>query len=105
MSMSIQYVVILFTILQPIRLISMQKYPINRSRHAAFLLHGHLVFVTKYRKKRLSKLHFTAFNQYASECRDFGASLKESHSESEHAHMLNGNSERCPVGPAQSSTD
>ncbi|HGC1427028.1 TPA: IS200/IS605 family transposase, partial [Escherichia coli] len=25
----------------------MQKYKINRSRHAAFLLHVHLVFVTK----------------------------------------------------------
>ncbi|MBO0260416.1 IS200/IS605 family transposase, partial [Escherichia coli] len=27
----------------------MQKYKINRSGHAAFLLHVHLVFVTKYR--------------------------------------------------------
>ncbi|CAK8741764.1 hypothetical protein SODG_005082 [Sodalis praecaptivus] len=31
----------------------MQRYKINRARHAAFLLHVHLVFVTKYRLKVL----------------------------------------------------
>ncbi|HCQ3123121.1 TPA: transposase, partial [Escherichia coli] len=52
----------------------MQKYKINRSRHAAFLLHVHLVFVTKYRRKILGELHCAAFHQYAAEvCRDFGA--------------------------------
>ncbi len=59
----------------------MQKYNINRSRHAAFLLHVHLVFVTKYRRKILGERHHAAFHQYAGEiCRDFGAELKESFS-------------------------
>ncbi|HGJ5883697.1 IS200/IS605 family transposase [Arsenophonus sp.] len=67
----------------------MQKYKINRSRHAAFILHVHLVFVTKYRRKILSELHYEAFHQYAGEiCRDFGAELKESNGESDHVHLL-----------------
>ncbi|MGT5281228.1 transposase, partial [Escherichia coli] len=56
----------------------MQKYKINRSRHAAFLLHVHLVFVTKYRRKILGELHCAAFHQYAAEvCRDFGAEPRQ----------------------------
>ncbi|EPY8949257.1 transposase, partial [Salmonella enterica subsp. enterica serovar Corvallis] len=48
----------------------MQKHKINRSRHAAFLLHVHLVFVTKYRRKILGESHYAAFHQYAAEvCR------------------------------------
>ncbi|EOZ1116162.1 IS200/IS605 family transposase, partial [Escherichia coli] len=67
----------------------MQKYNINRSRHAAFLLHVHLVFVTKYRRKILGELHCAAFHQYAAEvCRDFGAELKESNGDVDHVHML-----------------
>lgn len=67
----------------------MQKYKINRSRHAAFLLHVHLVFVTKYRRKILGELHCAAFHQYAAEvCRDFGAELKESNGDVDHVHML-----------------
>lgn len=67
----------------------MQEYKINRSRHAAFLLHVHLVFVTKYRRKILGDLHYIAFHQYAGQvCRDFGAELKESNGESDHVHML-----------------
>ncbi|STR85627.1 IS200/IS605 family transposase [Klebsiella pneumoniae] len=67
----------------------MQEYKINCSRHAAFLLHVHLVFVTKYRRKILGDLHYIAFHQYAGQvCRDFGAELKESNGESDHVHML-----------------
>ncbi|WP_426575379.1 IS200/IS605 family transposase (plasmid) [Xenorhabdus stockiae] len=67
----------------------MQQYEINRSRHAAFLLYVHLVFVTKYRRKIFGELHYVAFHQYASEvCRDFGATLKESNGGSDHVHLL-----------------
>ena len=56
----------------------MLAHKIKKFRHATYLLHVHLVFVTKYRKKILGDLHLTAFNQYASEiCGDFGAELKE----------------------------
>ncbi|EFN3698787.1 IS200/IS605 family transposase, partial [Escherichia coli] len=47
----------MLTILLLLRPTSMQKYKINRSRHAAFLLHVHLVFVIKYRRKILGELH------------------------------------------------
>lgn len=50
-----------------LRSTSMQKHKINRSRHAAFLLHVHLVFVTKYRRKILGESHYAAFHQYAAE--------------------------------------
>lgn len=67
----------------------MQKCKINRSRHAAFILPVHLVFVTKYRRKILSELHYAAFHQYAGRvCHDFGAELKESNGESDHVHLL-----------------
>jgi putative transposase len=67
----------------------MQAFDINKSRHAAYLLHVHLVFVTKYRRKVFGDLHLTAFNQYANEvCKDFGAELKECDGEADHVHML-----------------
>ncbi len=67
----------------------MQAFDINKSRHAAYLLHVHLVFVTKYRRKVFGDLHLTAFNQYATEvCKDFGAELKECDGEADHVHML-----------------
>ncbi|NHB97831.1 IS200/IS605 family transposase [Photorhabdus stackebrandtii] len=73
----------MFSILLCLRLTSMQKYKMNRSRHAAFLLHVHLVFVTKYRRKILGERH------YAGEiCCDFDAELKESHGDLDHVHML-----------------
>lgn len=72
-----------------LRSTSMQKHNINRSRHAAFLLHVHLVFVTKYRRKILGESHYAAFHQYAAEvCHDFGAELKESNGDVDHVHML-----------------
>ncbi len=67
----------------------MQKYQINRSRHAAFLLPVHFVFVTRYRKKILSERHSPPLISMQVEvCHDFGASLKESHGESDHVYML-----------------
>ncbi|MDX7862395.1 IS200/IS605-like element ISAs26 family transposase, partial [Aeromonas caviae] len=55
----------------------MQFTKINKSRHAAYVLHVHLVFITKYRKPILGDLHHASFGQCAAEvCRDFGAELK-----------------------------
>lgn len=64
-------------------------YEIHRSRHAAYLLHVHIVFVTKYRRKVFGELHLKNLAQYVAEiCKDFGAELKECDGEADHAHML-----------------
>jgi putative transposase len=61
----------------------------KRNRHSAYLLHVHIVFVTKYRRKVFGKLHLEKINQYASEvCGDFGAELKACGGEADHVHML-----------------
>jgi len=65
------------------------KNEFKRSRHAAFLLHVHIVFVTKYRRKIFGELHINSMHQYVSEiCADFGAELKECDGEEDHLHML-----------------
>ena len=64
-------------------------HKINKARHSAYLLHVHIVFVTKYRRKILGELHHEAFQQIAGEvCADFEAELRECHGESDHVHLL-----------------
>ena len=55
----------------------MQFTKINKSRHAAYVLHVHLVFITKYRKPILGiciTLHSVSVRQRFAEV--FGAELK-----------------------------
>lgn len=62
---------------------------IKRSRHSAYLLHVHIVIVTKYRRKIFGELHLARVNECAAEiCGDFGAELKECDGEADHVHML-----------------
>ena len=62
----------------------MLAHKIKKSRHADLLLHVHLVFVTKYRRKILGRAHTEALIRYASEvCRDFGAELNKCDREAE----------------------
>ncbi|EIU9113094.1 TPA: IS200/IS605 family transposase [Salmonella enterica subsp. enterica serovar Paratyphi B] len=62
---------------------------INRSRYSAYLLHVHIVFVTKYRRKVFGERHLEKIRQYVSEiCTDFGAVLQECDGEADHVHML-----------------
>lgn len=64
-------------------------HEINRNRHSAYLLHVHIVFVTKYRRKVFGELHLANMSQHAAEvCRDFGAELQECDGEADHVHML-----------------
>ncbi|GAA3904825.1 IS200/IS605-like element ISSen6 family transposase [Halomonas cibimaris] len=64
-------------------------YKINKARHSAYLLHVHIVFVTKYRRKVLGDLHHAAFRKIAGEvCADFEAELRECNGESDHVHLL-----------------
>lgn len=62
---------------------------IYKNRYAAFNLHVHLVFITKYRRKILGEVHHTYFSECAAEiCRSFDAELKECNGEADHVHML-----------------
>lgn len=64
-------------------------YKINKARHSAYLLHAHIVFVTKYRRPVLGELHLSAFKDAASEvCTEFEADLKECDGEADHVHLL-----------------
>ncbi len=62
---------------------------IYKNRHAAFNLHVHLVFITKYRKNVLGVLHHDYFSECVTEvCRSFDAELKECNGGADHIHML-----------------
>ena len=65
------------------------KLRVNKSRHAAHLLHVHIVFVTKYRKKVFSDLHLSAFKEAAIKvCEDLECKLIEADGEADHVHMM-----------------
>jgi putative transposase len=62
---------------------------IRHGRHCVFLMHVHLVFVTKYRrevftKEILNDLHVL----FAQTCLDFEAELVEFDGEDDHVHLL-----------------
>ena len=62
---------------------------IRHGRHCVFLMHVHLVFVTKYRrevftKEILNDLHVI----FAQTCLDFEAELVEFDGEDDHVHLL-----------------
>ena len=62
---------------------------IYKNRHAAFNLHVHLVFITKYRKKVLGELNHEHFSECVTEvCKSFDAELKECNGGADHIHML-----------------
>ena len=62
---------------------------IRTGRHCVFLLHVHLVFVTKYRKTIFQKKHLQTLRQiFEKICKDFDAELKEFNGESDHVHLL-----------------
>ena len=65
------------------------NFSVQRSRHAAHLLHAHIVFVTKYRKKVLGELHLAAFKEAASLiCVELEAELLECDGEADHVHLM-----------------
>ncbi len=62
---------------------------IRTGRHCVFLLHVHLVFITKYRKDIFKKEHLEYLKEVFSKvCKDFEAELKEFNGESDHVHLL-----------------
>lgn len=60
-----------------------------KSRHSAYLLHVHMVFVTKYRSKIFGENHLSYFSDIAKHiCEESGSELLECNGESDHVHML-----------------
>ncbi len=62
---------------------------IRTGRHCVFMLHAHLVFVTKYRGKIFSARHLKTLEQlFRKVCEDFEVELIEFNGESDHVHLL-----------------
>ena len=62
---------------------------IRRGRHCVFLMHVHLVFVTKYRREVFTKAILDDLRGIFSRvCADFEAELVEMDGEDDHVHLL-----------------
>lgn len=62
---------------------------IRHGRHCVFLIHVHLVFVTKYRREVFTKEILDDLRGiFASVCADFEAELVEFDGEDDHVHLL-----------------
>lgn len=62
---------------------------VQKSRHATHLLHAHLVFVTKYRYKVLTKAHIDYLREVFRETiEEMGGTLEEFDGEADHVHLL-----------------
>lgn len=62
---------------------------IRHGRHCVFMMHVHLVFVTKYKREALtSEILNTMKEAFQSVCEDFEAELTEFEGESNHVHLL-----------------
>lgn len=62
---------------------------IRRGRHCVFLMHVHLVFVTKYRRKIFDQDAIEKLQGYfSSVCADFDVELVEMDGERDHVHLL-----------------
>src|SRR5476649_1984807 len=62
---------------------------IRHGRHCVFLMHVHLVFVTKYRRGVFTKEILSELLPiFSSVCKDFTAELVEFDGEDDHVHLL-----------------
>lgn len=62
---------------------------IRHGRHCVFMMHVHLVFVTKYRRGVFTKEILDDLRQmFASVCADFESELVEFDGEDDHVHLL-----------------
>lgn len=65
------------------------KYDLQSTRHAKYLLHAHLVFTPKYRKRIFTKEHFLLMRQvFEDVCLKSDARLEEFDGEADHVHLL-----------------
>jgi putative transposase len=62
---------------------------IRTGRHCVFVLHAHLVFVTKYRNPVFTAAHLTRAEEIMrAVCADFETELAEFNGETNHVHLL-----------------
>jgi putative transposase len=62
---------------------------IRTGRHCTFVLHAHLVFVTKYQHKVFEDMHLTRMEEVMrAVCEDFECELVEFNGEDSHVHLL-----------------
>ncbi|MGW4015694.1 IS200/IS605 family transposase [Rhodococcus ruber] len=62
---------------------------IRTGRHCTFLMHVHLVFVTKYRRQVFGDRHLNRMEEIMrAVCTDVEAELVEFHGEADHVHLL-----------------
>jgi putative transposase len=62
---------------------------IRRGRHCVFVVHAHLVFVTKYRRKVFTAVALEDLRAiFTKVCQDFDAELVEFDGEDDHVHLL-----------------
>ena len=67
----------------------MIKYELQSTRHAKFLLHAHLIFTPKYRKRIFTNEHLSRMKEiFESICKDINAELVEFNGEEDHVHLL-----------------
>lgn len=65
------------------------KYELQSTRHAKYLLHAHLVFTPKYRKKIFTAEHFAVMRKvFTDVCMKSDAKLEEFDGEADHVHLL-----------------
>ncbi|TLG09857.1 IS200/IS605 family transposase [Nocardia cyriacigeorgica] len=62
---------------------------IRTGRHCVFILHAHLVFVTKYRHRVFTDRHLARMEEIMrAVCTDFEVELVEFNGEADHVHLL-----------------
>jgi putative transposase len=62
---------------------------LRTGRHCVFMLHAHLVFITKYRKAALTNEMLISMKEYMEKvCSDFECTLEEFNGEKNHVHIL-----------------
>jgi putative transposase len=65
------------------------KYELKSTRHAKYLLHAHIVFTPKYRKKIFTKEHLDLMKEvFIFICEKNDATLEEFDGEADHVHLL-----------------
>lgn len=65
------------------------KNIVRTGRHCVFVLHAHIVFVTKYRGKVFTSEHLAKMEEiFSNICQMFEAKLVEFNGEQDHVHLL-----------------
>ncbi|MCF1459027.1 MAG: IS200/IS605 family transposase [Shewanella sp.] len=62
---------------------------LRKGRRCVFMLHAHMIFITKYRGRVLTDEHLKTLEKiFRSVCSDFEVELEEFNGEQDHVHLL-----------------